>query len=216
MSQCTLRYATLWTSAGGWQHARTLRYATWRSWKKKDAARIEPFAVRRRGGEKHMQHCRRGLAGPTFSRRRTHCTSSPCSNAAPKSPPVLPKILASRTGAPRSLVCQSPRPAPLRARKNPPPHHHPCSEKSSPFGPVRLARVRLSHATRCNNPDFRASEAARSSRSSTSSMNSSFAALAELEVLELDDEIQVRKPRRAPDPRRGRCTRGLGADVGLD
>ena len=38
--------------------------------------------------------------------------------------------------------------------------HPPCSPKSSPFGPVRPARVRSSHATRYTNPDFAASEPA--------------------------------------------------------
>ena len=60
----------------------------------------------------------------------------------------------------------------------------------------------------------RPSDATRRSRSSTFSLNSSFAALAELQILELDDEIKVRRPREAPDPRHGRCTHG--ADVGWD
>ena len=32
----------------------------------------------------------------------------------------------------------------------------------------------------------------------------------------LDDEVKVRKPRGAPDPRHGRCTQGGGADVGWE
>ena len=33
-------------------------------------------------------------------------------------------------------------------------HPPPCSPKSSPFGPVRSARARSSHASLCTNPDF--------------------------------------------------------------
>ena len=52
----------------------------------------------------------------------------------------------------------SPRTAPRPQKSTT--HPTPCSPKSSPFGPVRPARARSSHASRCTNPDFGASEAA--------------------------------------------------------
>ena len=93
---------------------------------------------------------------------------SPRTAPARKNPPLstrgmprnYPANAPSRTASEAFRLRQAATTASKTVPKLTPIREPPCSPKSSPFGPVRPARARSSHASRCSNPDFGASEAA--------------------------------------------------------